>query len=147
MDWRRDERDEGFQVKAAGSGLGFQQPVALLQIYNVWLLYCRTENKGRHQRDQVPKFCSFSEELLETLHKLKALDRFRSVLQVNVAYWHCLVVRQTQEHQAVILILSNNILGALDVQAIGILYCVAHNVRAEVISSSTSKLTVNSMGI
>lgn len=35
MDGRRHQRDEGFQVKAAGSGLGFEEPVALLQVYYV----------------------------------------------------------------------------------------------------------------
>lgn len=43
MNRRRDERNEGFQVKAAGSGLSFQQPVALLQVYNVRLLHCSTQ--------------------------------------------------------------------------------------------------------
>lgn len=41
VDGRRDQRDEGFQVKTASSGLSFQQPVALLQVNNIRLLHCR----------------------------------------------------------------------------------------------------------
>lgn len=51
MDGRRDQWDKRFQVEAAGSGLGFQQPVSLLQVYNVRLLHCKVENSGICQGD------------------------------------------------------------------------------------------------
>lgn len=53
VDGRRDQRDESFQVKAASSGLSFQQPVALLQVYNVRLLHCRTGSRGKQSEIQL----------------------------------------------------------------------------------------------
>lgn len=60
VDGRRDQRDKRFQVKAAGSGLGFQQPVSLLQVYNIRLLHCSEANRGIHQREPFQVSVLFS---------------------------------------------------------------------------------------
>lgn len=54
VDGRRDQRDEGFQVKAASSGLCFQQPVALLQVDDVRLLHCRMRSDMVYQHGDRP---------------------------------------------------------------------------------------------
>lgn len=72
MDGRRDQRDKGFQVKAAGSGLGLKQPVALLQVYNVRLLHCGIETEEVQNRSEGSVPITSSVAFFRN-HKLKAM--------------------------------------------------------------------------